>query len=282
MSRAGYSDREIQTGMEKLAVLAGERKNALGDRAVRLREIKAAVLKMIEEYEEGREEDRFPNGKRIAAFKDGALEAGFYNWRAGQSMDPPPEGYSGGALLMKRRDGNGTWLAADNTGGRGQGQNRLYMRSTSGAPEDWSKGWSEIFHQENVLGAVVRDALGVPRGSLFELVENTNGIALAFAAGFQICLATGRTVAYAGSAISLTTLWTFPRPFVGTPVAFAIAPIVGAGIYTGIAPADLGAAISGPIATETSIGFRKSAGAADFESGDQVTNCQFLAVGKAA
>lgn len=280
MNKAGFSDREIQTGMEKVAVLAGDRKTALSSRAVRLGELRDRVREIIAGYETRREEEQFPNGKRLGAFKDASLDAGFYNWRTGQTNDPPPQGYAGSALLMKRKDGSGTWIASDNTGAAGQGTNRLFTRSTSGAPNDWNAAWSEIFLRDNILGSVIAGSDGTPTGSLFEVVQNDNGTALVFAAGFQLCYATGQTVAF-GTAASLTTTWTFPREFSGGPVAFIIAPIVGFGTYTGITPSDLGPALSGPGLASTLIGFRKAFGAADFAAGDSVTMCQLLAFGPA-
>ena len=281
MSKAGFSEREVQQGMEKVAVLAGDRKNAGQERAVRLKELRGRILEVIDAYQTRRVEERFPNGRRLAAFKDASLDAGLYNWRAGQSTDPPPVGYGGGALLLKRRDGNGAWLTTDNTGGQGQGRNRLFTRSTTGIPNDWLR-WSEILLRDDILGTVLTDAAGVAQGGLFEAIEDeANGTAFKTAGGFQFCYATGRTVAF-NTAASLIEEWTYPSPFSATPFAIVVAPTTGSGTYTGVSPSDLGAALSTPGTSSAFLGFRVAAGAPEFNAGDEVVGCSYFAFGRSA
>ena len=149
----------------------------------------------------------------------------------------------------------------------------IYCRAaSSGIWGDWEK----VFSSTTAVGTVSTTP-GVS-GALFEARSNANGSYIRFADGTQICTTEGVTFTY-GAASYLEYAWTNPAGFTETPNRFATLSHLAAD-YTGCALTDFGHVVCHNGSVAGAIRVVRGPGAADFVSGDQVTNCRVTAIGR--
>lgn len=75
----------------------------------------------------------------------------------------------------------------------------------------------EVYRQGNVTGTVSQVA-GVPTGAIIESGSNSNGRFIKYADGTLICTHLVSVGAWSANASTFAT-WTYPTPFISTPVA---------------------------------------------------------------
>ncbi len=276
--------------LERLSTLAGTKGNPL-DQAVRIRDLKGRVLKIIEDREREQRTDTPANGERIADFQtnlgETSLPPGFYTWQQGLSRNIPPAGAGGGALLLKRSDEVAMWLAAVMSGTVGQNVPALFALATSGRPNDWGR-WTELYHEGNTVSGPSYDGAGFgdlrkqetkqPTGPRWAFRSNPAGTILRSGSGLQICWRHDLTADF-DSAASLLCTWTYPEPFGAPPIVIPILPRTTNGAYSGFATTDVGNIGVHPIETAAYIAVRRDTGASDFVSGDTLTGLMALAIG---
>lgn len=271
----GLVDRRFQ---EQIGILAGDRGDPL-DRAVRMRDLDEQVRRVIQENADAAQKVK-PDGY-VRDFRAAPLPTGLFKWELGQALWPPPAGRGGGAAFLGRDEsGVGTWIAASADGGRGDNVPRIFVSASSALATDFSI-WRELYHQRNINGVCEFLDDETPAGSIFEEIENANGLALRFASGLQICVANNRTFTELGGDF-LRTIWTFPAAFVASGPLFVscTAPNATTGTYTDLSQVDVGIPAYGtPSSTGQWLFFRRSHGAPSFVSGANFTNGQAFAFG---
>lgn len=272
-------ERRLKGVIEAVETLDGVRGlEGRPERAVRLREFRSLLEKTLREIAEDDARNNPQESGLIQSFHEPDRATGFYQWglRLG-SLFPPPAGLGGGAAFLARNElGVGTWLAAIADGGPNSHDPLLFIKSTSGQPNDYGV-WREIFHERNINGPVSFGEDGIPLGAIAQKIENANGLAYRFAIGLQVCIRTNLSLAYLNSAVVQAT-WTFPAAFAAQPAISLILPAAG-GSYTGIASTDVGSAYCGLGLSSSDLGYRRAQGAANFPAGAQITGVMGIAIG---
>lgn len=211
---------------EKLRVLLGETPST--ERAVRMSELDRLVTDIagaVINSRFGTETDEDVAGSDDAAvdsFHNGARDPGFYHWE-NTSRFRPPTGRAGPAVYMKRKNDRGAWLASVTEGTSGSYAARLFLKGASGVQNDFNPTWREIYHEENVLGAVAQLADGTVDGALWEVSTSASGTLIRCANGYQIAFRTDMTLIQTTST-TVEGTWTYPAVFTETPVVIPILP----------------------------------------------------------
>lgn len=279
---AGQSERKAS---EELDVLSGARGSG-DDRAVRLGELRGLVAGIVADMAANAssgETSVSPSRGQIADFREVERQAGFYLWQIASrflrpnTLNPPPEGSGGGAIFLERGEGVGTWIAGLADGSLGSYEPRLFTMGTSGQPDDYG-AWFEVFTQYSAIAEILMIS-GRPAGGLLNVVSNSNGVAIQIATGHQLCYKLNLTASRANDD-RMDASWTYPVPFVSTPLLIGSVPASGYGTYTGISALDAGTVAVEPDLATGAILIRRDNGAPNFPIGSSITNVGGLAIGR--
>ncbi len=256
---------------ERLGVLLGERGDP-SQAAVRRADLDKILQDAFTRYF-GETEDAAE--KPIGSFNSvGDLETGFHTWDLATTFKPPIGG-GGPAMLMKRNETVGAWLAAWT--GPGDRELSLFARGQSWNANQYGN-WRELYHEGNIIGGCSFADDGKPLGAIFQLIENGGGVCLRFASGLQVCYQKDQTV-FRTSNDTLQRTWFYASVFSTPPVAWPVIPALPRGVFT-IATAIQTAIPSSEPAVDQCVMTLRRASGTNYAVGAQLTNVDFIAVGK--